>query len=124
MQVEIDPRCRSAYCDRRAACPSFWKFGASQLGKHFPNRVDDQTRQRNQRQIAADGGLGGIGPQRRAAGSRRESPFLSCQPRHDAAERSSTALSPPKPRRAGLRAIQAAPNDTTASTLIQTSVRA
>jgi hypothetical protein len=40
-----------------------------------------------------------------------------------AAERSSTALSPPKPRSTELRAIQAAPNDTTASTLIQTSVR-
>jgi imidazolonepropionase-like amidohydrolase len=38
-----------------------------------------------------------------------------------AAEKSSTALSPPKPRSAGLRAIQAAPNDTTAPTLIQTS---
>jgi hypothetical protein len=41
-----------------------------------------------------------------------------------AAESSSTALSPPKPRRAGLRAIHAAPNDAAASTVIQTSVSA
>src|SRR6516162_8593618 len=55
----------------------------------------------------------------------------ACSPRDDgwkrqsttAAERSSTALSPPKPRSDGLRAAQAAPNDTTASTLIQASVR-
>ena len=36
-----------------------------------------------------------------------------------AAERSSTALSPPKARSARLRAVQAAPNETPASTLIQ-----
>src|SRR5260370_28794006 len=39
------------------------------------------------------------------------------------AESSSIALSPPKASSAGLRAVQAAPNETPASTLIQMSVR-
>src|SRR5438067_10434649 len=40
------------------------------------------------------------------------------------AENSSIALTPPNPRRAGLRAAQAAPSATTASTVIQAIVNA